>query len=339
MTDALGRLDTFPRAALAHAPTPLEPLPRLGAELGLELLVKRDDQTGLAMGGNKARQLEFYFGAARDRGADTVLITGAVQSNYMRMAAAAAARLGMAAHVQLEARVSGKGPDYAATGNALLMDLLGAVRHDYPDGEDEAGADARLRALAEDLRRAGRRPYVIPLGPGNPPLGALGYVAAARELAAQIAEAKLDLDAVVVASGSGMTHAGLLVGLRALGLTVPVIGACVRRPAGAQAGRIRAACAEVAALLGIPPAVADGDVRVHDGALAPGYGRPGAAVVDAIRLAARREGLLLDPVYTGKVMAELIALARAGAWRPGARVLFVHTGGTPALFAYADELA
>ena len=338
MAETFDRLSEIPRATLTHGATPLEPLARLGAELGVELWAKRDDMTGLAMGGNKARQLEFYFGAAQREAADTVLITGARQSNFLRMTAAAAARLGMAARVQLEERVPGMGADYARSGNVLLMDLLGAERHDYPEGEDEAGADAALHALAETLRAEGRRPYIIPLAPDAPPLGALGYVAAAEEIAGQAAAAGLDFDAVVVASGSGLTHAGLLFGLRALGLAWPVMGVCVRRPAEPQGNRIRVKCREIAALLGVAPVVTDDDVQVFDGSLAPGYGRLSEAVIAAIRLAATREGLLLDPVYTGKVMAGLIALAGQGAWRPGARLLFLHSGGTPALFGYAEEL-
>ncbi len=334
----LDRLTEFPRLTLTQAPTPIEPLPRLGADLGIELFVKRDDMTGLAMGGNKARQLEFYFGAAQAAKADTILITGAVQSNFIRMAAAAAARLGMAAHVQLEDRVPGMGADYARSGNVLLLDILGAKIHTYPHGEDEAGADARLHHMAAELRAQGRRPYVIPLAPNHPPLGALGYVVAAQEISDQMAAAERDFDCVVVASGSGLTHGGLLFGLRACGRTMAVQGICVRRPEAAQRPRIAAKCQEIADLLGVASPVTAADIQLDDEALAPGYGRPSAAVKHAIRLTAAREGLLLDPVYTGKVMAGLIVLARGGAWKKGARVLFIHTGGTPALFAYGEEL-
>jgi len=334
----LGRLSEFPRVILTRSPTPIEPLKRLGAELGIELFVKRDDMTGLAMGGNKARQLEYYFGAARAAGADTILITGAVQSNFIRMAAAAAAYLGMAAHVQLEDRVPGMGADYARSGNVLLMDLLGAKIYTYPEGEDEAGADARLHELADDIRAKGGRPYVIHLAPDHPPLGALGYVDAAQEISDQMAAADQDFDCVVVASGSGFTHSGLLFGLRARGHEMPVQGICVRRSAKLQLDRIAPKCAEIATMLDVPPPVRASDILIDDSVLAPGYGQPSKAVNEAIRLTATHEGLLLDPVYTGKVMAGLIALARGGAWAKGARVLFMHTGGTPALFAYGEEL-
>ena len=336
MDAPLGRLDGFPRAALGHLPTPLEALPNLSADSGRRLFVKRDDCSGLALGGNKVRQLEFYLGEALAQRADTVLITGAVQSNFVRLAAAAACKLGLDCRVQLEERVPGKGESYRCSGNVLLDRLLGAEIHHYPQGEDEAGADGRLREIAAELTAAGRRPYMIPLAPGHPPLGALGYVAAARELLAQGEAQGLAFDEVVVPSGSGHTHAGLLFGLRALGCRVPVTGICVRRPATAQHPRIRDRCREIAELLDSPNPVAAADVRLDDRDLAPGYGRLNSAVHEAIALAARREGLLLDPVYTGRTFAGL--LRRAAAAPEGARLLFLHTGGTPALFAYQEEL-
>lgn len=337
MGDAFAALARFPRVALGHYPTPVDPLPRLGAALGLTLSVKRDDLTGLSMGGNKARQLEYYIGEALAQRADCVLITGAVQSNFAQMAVAAAVRQGMTAHVQYEDRVPAMGAGYHSSGNVMLIDLMGAVRHPYPHGEDESGADARVQELAAELRRQGRRPYVIPLAPDRPPLGALGYIDAARELAEQIPEIDDALDAVVVGSGSGMTHSGLLFGLRAAGRRVQVIGVCVRRPAEAQTGRIREKCRAIAAFLGVPDPVADAEVQLFDDTLAPGYGRPTPAIAEALHLAASLEGLFLDPVYTGKVLAGLIAMARNGTLA-GKRVLFVHTGGLPALFAYEDEL-
>ncbi|MDP6344453.1 MAG: D-cysteine desulfhydrase family protein [Alphaproteobacteria bacterium] len=338
MSQVLGKLDDYPRASLVSGPTPIEPAPRLSGELGLEVLIKRDDLTGLAFGGNKNRQLEFYFGAAREAGADTVLITGAVQSNYARTAAAAAARHGLAMHIQLEERVPHVDDTYRLSGNVLLDDLLGAVRHSYPDGEDEAGADAAIRQIADDLRARGKRPYVIPLGPDNPPLGALGYVVAAREIVAQLDAADTKVDAVVAASGSGFTHAGLLVGLRALGSQVPLYGICVRRDAARQRPRIADKCRALAPMLGIVDPVTDADILLDDDCLAPGYGRINDATMAAMLLTARSEGLFLDPPYTGKTMAGLIHLARAGDLAAGSRVLFIHTGGTPALFAYAPEL-
>ncbi len=188
-------------------------MPNLGARLGHgELYVKRDDCTGLAFGGNKVRQLEFYLGEARSNGADTVLITGAVQSNFVRLAAAAARKLGMDCHVQLEERVPKTNPEYRNSGNVLLDRILGVVIHSYPEGGDEQGADNRLGEIALELRGRGRRPYIIPLAPGHAPLGALGYVVAAREILIQMEGEDLSFDEIVVASGSGNTHAGLLFG-------------------------------------------------------------------------------------------------------------------------------
>ncbi len=336
-TDIVDRvLRPFPRASAAHTPTPLEPLPRLGAELGLELYVKRDDCTGLAFGGNKVRQLEFYLGAALAERADTILITSAVQSNFVRAAAAMARRFGMACHIQLEERVPDVGEVYRQNGNVLLDRLLGATLHGYPEGEDEAGADAAVMALAGELRSRGHRPYVIPLAAGHPPLGALGYVLAARELAGQLAAIE-PLDEIVVASGSALTHTGLLYGLRALGLDIPVRGICVRRDAAAQAARVAKRVDDLGELTGRRVTVGEADIRMFDGTLAPGYGRLNDATTDAIARTARREGLFLDPVYTGKAMAGLIELARTGGLA-GGRVLFWHTGGQPALFGYADQL-
>lgn len=323
-------LAPFPRAKLQHGATPLEPLARLSDETGLDLWIKRDDLTTLAGGGNKVRQLEYYFGAAEATGADTILITGAVQSNYVRCAAAAAARLNMHAILQLEDRVTGMGPAYHGSGNVLLSQLMGAEHMRYPHGEDEAGADAALEARAKVLRGAGHVPYVIPLAADHPPLGALGYMRAAGEIMAQAQ----GIEAVVVASGSAMTHVGLLAGLRALGSTVPVHGICVRRGADQQATRVRQTGARLATLLGSAPLFGGGDVRVWDGALAPGYGRMGPAAVTAMHRMAQAEGLMLDPVYTAKAFAGLLGLARDGVFTPGQKVLFLHTGGVPALFAY-----
>lgn len=335
----LDALDTFPRVKLGHAPTPLDHAPALGKALGIDLTIKRDDCTGLAVGGNKVRQLEFYVGAAVAQGADTLLITGAVQSNFVRTAAAAARTQGMDIHIQLEERVPDVDESYRQSGNVLLDRLLGAHLSSFPVGEDESAADASLEKRASDLADAGRRPFVIHLGVDHPPLGALGYVVAARELAQQMAEQDLAFDHVVVASGSALTHGGLLVGLRALGNDVSVTGICVRRGAHEQHPRVLKCCRAIAALIGKEDCVAESDVVVSDAVLAPGYGRMNAATLSAMTMAARLEALILDPVYTGKSMAGLIALARDGVIQSGARVLFVHTGGLPALFGYERTLS
>ena len=336
MPSPLAGVARFPRARLGHAPTPIDAAPNLGAALGIDLRIKRDDCTGLAFGGNKVRQLEFHFGEARASGADTVLVTGAVQSNLVRIAAAAARKLGMAIHIQLEDRVADGGDLYRTSGNLLLDRVLGATLHPFPEGEDEAAADAAMERRAAALAAEGRKPYVIHSAPGHAPLGGLGYVVAAEEIVEQAPG--IGFDAVVCASGSALTHAGMLVGLRALGERAPVLGICVRRDAGRQADRVAQVASGLAAMIDCPAAFDAGDIEVSDAVLAPGYGRLNEAAREAMALAAGHEGLLLDPVYTAKAMAGLIAHVRSGRIAAGSRVLFVHTGGQPALFAYADSL-
>jgi D-cysteine desulfhydrase/L-cysteate sulfo-lyase len=333
----LGRIADIPRTTLLTSKTAIERMPNLGAHCGgAQLLVKRDDCTGLAFGGNKVRQLEFYLGAASLQDADTVLITGAVQSNFVRLAAAAACKLGMDCHIQLEERVDKDDPDYRDSGNVFIDRLLGATLHPYSDGEDEAGADQQLERLAADLQDAGRRPYIIHLGPGHPPLGALGYVVAAQELLSQIETNAMTVDQIFVGSGSGATHGGLLFGLRALESDIPVTGVCVRRSAEQQQTRIENTCDGLAALLQIDSKVRNEDINLTDAFLAPGYGMPNEATLNAIVLGAQKEGLLVDPVYTGKVLAAVIREARTADER--STFLFLHTGGSPALFAYRKEV-
>lgn len=331
-------LARFPRIRATHAPTALEPMARMGASLGLDLTVKRDDCTGVALGGNKVRQLEFYIGDALARGADTVLITGAVQSNFVRTAAAMARRAGMDCHVQLEERVPDIDDTHRRNGNALLDRLFGATIHTFPEGEDEDAADASVARIAEGLRGDGRTPYIIGLAASTPPLGALGYVVGALELVVQHGGGPLPYDEIVVASGSAQTHCGILFGLRALGLDTPVRGICVRRAADIQETRVARRLKDMAALTGLDVSIPDSHVRCFHDARERGYGRMSAATRDAVLRAAREEGLLLDPVYTGKVLAGMIALHERGALA-GRRVLFWHTGGQPALFAYADALS
>lgn len=333
----LGRLADMPRCQVATTETPLEPMDRLtAANTGARLWVKRDDMQGLAFGGNKVRQLEYYFGAAQAAGADTVLITGAVQSNFCRLTAAYAARLGMECHLQLEERVASNDPLYREGGNVLLDRLMGAHLHSYSVGEDEDGADRALDELADDLTAKGRKPYVIHLSGAYPPLGALGYIDCAREVLDQAAAQGISFDHAVVASGSGATHSGFLFGLRALGCDIPVMGVCVRRDASLQRPRIIGRCQQIADLLGMENPVADADVVTNDRFYGPGYGRSNAPTERAIKLGARTEALMLDPVYTGKCMAG--ALALAGNRPESENVLFLHTGGTPGIFAYANSL-
>lgn len=327
--------DKFPRAILAHTPTPIERLDNLSAELGGAIIwVKRDDQTGLAFGGNKARQLEYYLGEAVQDKADTILITSAVQSNYSRTAVAAARKYGMDAEVQQEERVPDRPAEYYKSGNPYLSKLMGAKMHSYPDGEDEEGADSAVFERAEVLKGEGKRPYVIPLAGSHIPLGSLGYVDCAEELLEQIKTLKID--AIITASGSGTTHAGLLAGLRALGSDIPLYGICVRRDKQAQMDRVYKKSIKVAQMIGFDNIIKQSDVRLNDYTLAPGYGRLNEHVREAIDLAARTEGLLTDPVYTGKALAGLIHLMREGLFHKDQNILFIHTGGTPALFGYPE---
>ena len=339
MTNGLGKFDKFPRAELAIVPTPMEAMPNLSNFLdGPNLFVKRDDLTGLAMGGNKARQIEFYFGEAIAKKADVILITGAIQSNFIRSAAAATAKLGMDCHVQLEERVPNVDQTYRASGNVLLDKLFGATIYSYPDGEDEAGADRNINEIANGLKKKGKTPYIIPLSPGHPPLGAMGYIVAAQEILEQLKQSGQQIDEIVVASGSTSTHAGLLYGLRALGSRLRIAGICVRRNKEQQAPRVLARCTELSKLLGTSEYVKADDIILNDVPLAPGYGQLNPLTIEAIKLAASTEGLLLDPVYTGKVMAGMIDRVRGNVYAKNANILFLHTGGQPALFAYEPEL-
>jgi D-cysteine desulfhydrase family pyridoxal phosphate-dependent enzyme len=334
----LSALTAHPKTNLSHGETPLERLENLGPELGVDLWAKRDDCNGLALGGNKVRQLEYYFGRAAAEGADTILITGAVQSNFVRLTAAAARRVGWRPVVQLEDRVPNDDPYYCNSGNILLDRLLGAEIHRFPEGENEAAADQNLDQIADRLRDKGRRPYVIHLGLDSTPIGALGYVEAACETWRQLQECGQAPSHVVIPSGSGLTHAGFLAGARAAGWRVPILGVCVRRDAKQQHARVLRRTRETIALLGVDVKISDQDVIVDDTVLAPGYGQINDATRAAIRLAAEKEALLLDPVYSGRCMAGLIHHVEQGRIPPDSNALFIHTGGAPAIFAYPNDL-
>jgi L-cysteate sulfo-lyase len=324
-------LDAFPRVSLAHLPTALEPAPRLGAALGLpRLWVKRDDATGLAMGGNKARKLEYLMAEARSSGADVVLTAGGVQSNHARMTAAAACKLGMGAVLFL----SEPEPD-REQGNLLLDRLFGAeVRFVPLDTAEEI--NAAMAAAADELRTRGRRPYIIPIG-GSTPLGCLGYVRAVRELAEQARERELTIDAMVVAAGSCGTIAGILVGARQYLPGTRVYGVSVSPRAAVGRKRAARLASEAAALLGMEWHPEPAELRIDDDWLGDAYGVPTPEGLEAIDLAARLEGYLLDPVYTGKALAGARGLAARGDLKAEETVVFWHTGGAPALFAF-DEL-
>lgn len=321
------RLDAIRRIELAALPTPLEEVPRLAAHLGLSrLLVKRDDRTGLALGGNKARKLEYIFPEILEQGCDVVVTIGGAQSNHAAMTVAAARRLG------LDAKLVLGGPDFAEpAGNALLDLLLGAeIRYLVDDDDNDALAAEMARWVAE-LRGAGRRPYALPIG-GSTGAGALGYVRAARELAQQLGPAAFGPLQLVTAVGSCGTLAGLLVGARLFLPGARVIGISVSRAPAAIAARTAEIAAESAALLDLPSPLGAGEVECH-GEYFGSYGLVTAAGKEAILAAAELEGLLLDPTYTGKAMAGLFDLARRGALDHAVPTVFLHTGGLPILFA------
>jgi D-cysteine desulfhydrase family pyridoxal phosphate-dependent enzyme len=332
-------LDRFARVELCHRPTPLEEMPRLSDHLGgLRLLVKRDDCTGLAFGGNKTRKLEFLMGDALAQGADTVVTVGGVQSNHCRQTAAAAARLGLKCELVLPHLSRFSSSTYEMGGNVLLDRLLGARLHVTAGAE---AAAARTREVLKEVEARGQRPYFIPAG-GSTAIGAVGYVDAALELARQAHERKLSIDHVVITTGSCTTHAGVIVGIAAAEQTrlwdcrPAVIGISVYQRLPQVAATVKQKVRETAELLGLDGTKLEERVVVKDDYLGGGYGEPTDAMVEAVGLAARLEGLILDPVYTGKTLSGLIDLARQGFFKPSDKVLFWHTGGTPALFAYRE---
>ncbi len=333
----LKKLRTFPRSILYKEPTSIDFLGNLSQRYNCtKLYVKRDDCNGLAFGGNKVRQLEFYFGEAVENGADTVLITGAVQSNFVRLTAAYAARLGMQCHIQLESRVAEPSENYKSSGNVLLDRLFGAKLHYFAEGESEVEADNRLRLLADELKEDGHVSYIIPLAPGHKPLGALGYVVAAYEIERQLQLQKLKIDTIFVGSGSGSTHAGLLFGLRAINSRIKVVGVCVRRIRDLQLPRIRTRCQELSDLLDVSLKINDDDIILNDQFFAPGYGIASPEVWQSILLFAQHEAIVLDPTYTGKTAAAFLDyLPKAP---QDESIMLIHTGGTPGIFAYQQEL-
>ena len=327
------QLARFPRRRYTPHPTPLEPLPHLSEALGVEVWIKRDDLLGLAGGGNKTRKLEFLVADALAQGADTLITTGAVQSNHARLTLAAAAKEGLKCRLVLEQRVPGS-YDVNASGNNFLYNLLGVEEIVVVD----AGVDlnAAMQKIASSLEAVGRKGYVIP-GGGSNALGALGYVSCAHEIAAQSFAQGVSFDRIVVASGSCGTHSGLVVGAQSVHFDAPITGINVRRPRAEQEGNLLKLARETAALLALPAPDAK-QIIARDEWVGPGYALPTDAMIEAVRLLARAEGVLLDPVYSGKAMAGLIGLTRRGEIKRGERLLFVHTGGAPSLYAFQGVL-
>ena len=300
---------------------------------GPNILIKRDDCTGLATGGNKTRKLEFLVGEALARNADILVTQGAVQSNHVRQTAAAACRVGLDCHGLLEQRVTTAGERYGTSGNVFLDKVFGATL-EYRDGGTDMNAETEQ--ACERLHDQGRRPYFIP-GGGSNETGALGYVDCAREITEQANGRGTKIDWIVLATGSTGTQAGLVAGLCALKRDVPVMGISVRQPREPQIKAVHALAARTAEKIGIPPMSAS-KVMVDDEYVGAGYGVPAESTLEAIELTARCEGILLDPVYSGKGMAGLIGLVRNGFFQPGQNVVFLHTGGSAALFAYEEAV-
>lgn len=338
-------LKTLPRRRYTNGPTPLEHLERLSTQLdGPQIWIKRDDQLGLTQGGNKTRKLEFLIAEALAQGADTLVTAGGVQSNHCRLTLSAARVEGLDCHLVLEEDLGPNGEPIAAdtggnpperTGNFLLFDLLGADSTEVlPHGSDLV---SRMHELADDLKAQGKKPYVIPVG-GSNATGALGYVDCARELLTQFAEADLDVTTLVTPSGSAGMQAGLIAGLHGADSRIPVVGINVSRTQEDQEPKIVNLVDEVAAFLELPPVPRDRSLGLGD-YFGTGYALPTSGMVEAVRLFAKTEGILLDPVYTGKAAAGLIDLIRQGRFGADDTVVFIHSGGGPGLYARAGAFA
>ena len=326
-------LSRFPRIRFAHLSTPLEPMANLSKLLGgPNLWIKRDDCTGLAGGGNKTRKLEFLMGDAVQKGADTIITQGATQSNHARQTAAIATKMGMECHILLEDRTGSKDIEYNYNGNVLLDQLFGASLSQFPADTDMNKAMAEL---AEKLKAQGKKPYIIP-GGGSNVVGALGYVNAALEILGQANDMGLRIDKVVHATGSTGTQAGLVTGFVASNSLIPVLGIGVRAAREAQEANVFKLAEQTAIHLGIEGVIKREHVVANCDYVGAGYGLPTPGGIEAIELFARTESILLDPVYSAKGAAGLIDLIRKGHFKKDDNIVFVHTGGSQALFGYRN---
>ena len=327
-------LSVFPMVRLCHRPTPLEPLKRLTKILGgPEIWIKRDDCTGLSTGGNKTRKLEYLIGDALKNGADTLVTQGAVQSNHARQTAAAAAKLGLKCHILLERRIPEKLDEYERTGNVFLDKIHGATVEFRESGID---MNAEGEAVSKQLSENGAKPYFIP-GGGSNAVGALGYVSCALELISQFNINSIKFNFLIHATGSTGTQAGLVSGLSALSSELPVLGISVRQNRERQIDAVwNLVCKTVEKLNNID--IQRDKILVDDHYIGKGYAIPTDGTLEAIDLLAKTEGILLDPVYSGKAMAGLIDMVRKGDFKNNEKILFLHTGGSAALFAYEQEL-
>lgn len=324
-------LSRFPRRFLAHLPTPLERLDRLTKELGgPEIWIKRDDCTGMSTGGNKTRKLEFLMAEAELQGAEMVITQGATQSNHARQTAAFAAKLGMQCHIVLEDRTASNNVNYNNNGNVLLDHLHGATTEKRPSGPD---FNALIEDMAEEMRADGKKVYAIP-GGGSNPTGALGYVNCAFEILSQVNSSGMKIDHIVTATGSAGTQAGLIVGLKAMNAQIPLLGIGVRASKAKQEENVFNLARKTAEKLGCLGVVERHDVVANTDYVGEGYGIPTESGLEAIKMFAELEAILLDPVYSAKGAAGFIDLIRKGHFKKGERVVFLHTGGSVALFGY-----
>lgn len=328
------RSHRFPRRPYLNGPTPIESMPNLTKALDgdVNLFIKRDDLLPGAAGGNKTRKLEFCIGDALEQGADTIITCGAVQSNHCRLTLAWSVKENLDCHLVLEERVKGSyKPE--GSGNNLLFHLLGVKSlRVVPAGSDMM---AEMRKVADELTAEGRKPYIVPGGASNA-IGALGYVSCAEEILGQLNDMRLPVGHIVVPSGSAGTHAGMVVGMYGMNANIPVSGVNVSRTKPVQEDIVYKLVSEVARKLELNSEVPREQVVCYDEYVGPGYSLPTEGMVEAVNLFAKTEGVLLDPVYSGKAAAGLIDLVRKGAFARGSNVLFLHTGGSPALYAYLD---
>jgi D-cysteine desulfhydrase len=324
----------FPRRNYLQGPTPIESMPALSNALGgkVNLYVKRDDLLPGSGGGNKTRKLEFCIADALDQGKDSIITCGAVQSNHCRLTAAWSAKEGLDCHLVLEERVAGS-YKADASGNNFLFELLDVKSIDVvPGGSDMM---AEMSKKADELEAAGKKPYIVPGGASNA-IGAMGYAVCAEETMGQLNEMRLDIDHIIVPSGSAGTHAGMAVGMAGVNGGIPISGVNVSRTKDVQEEIVYNLAVELAEKIGVKGGVAREDIVCFDQYVGPGYSLPTDSMVEAVKLFAKNEAVLLDPVYSGKAAAGLIDLVRKGHFSDGANVLFLHTGGSPALYAYMD---
>lgn len=335
-------LSRFPRFELVLKPTPLHPLRRLSKALGGPTIwMKRDDMTGTGAGGNKLRKLEFLIGDALQKGCNTVVTIGAIQSNHTRQTAAAAAMAGLSCHIVQERWVEGLDDVQERVGNILLSRIFGAdieiLDGKFLPGEGDE-PNVRVDHACETLRQNGRLPYAIPRGASDHPLGGLGYIGCVEEIAVQAHAEGFAPTAIVHASSSGSTQAGLVVGSHLLDAAIPIIGVDVNADANMTKAIVRRIAGDTADLLGQDRAAIESQVVLETAYCGPAYGIPAAETMRAISLIARTEGIVLDPVYEGKSMAGLIDMISKRRFGLGDHIVYMHLGGDPAIHAYADKM-